>query len=154
MRHTPNIPDGETMLAASPKNGAISLEYVRFVGSTLLFLVYSMAALAQDGIGPDASLEGRMIVSIVADPPQQPMVDAEFDRRLGLHIGSALSLAEVRAAIDSLYRTGRYDDVSIEAQPSGAGVELKVVTTFNYFVTGVNIEGAADLQPRAVAHRH
>lgn len=93
-------------------------------------------------------MEGRTIVSIVADPPQQPMVQAEFDRRLGLRIGAPLSLADVRAALDSLYRTGRYDDVAIEAQPvgssAGSGVELKVVTTFHYFVSGVDIDGAVD----------
>ena len=69
---------------------------------------------------------------------------SEFDRRLGLRIGAPLALADVRTAIDSLYRTGRYHDISIEAQPSGSGVELRVVTTFNYFISGVLIDGVTD----------
>ena len=128
---------------------------MRLVVLPLLLLVYSMAARAQDAAqtsqdsvaSPDsnpAQWEGRIIAGIVRDPPQQPLEQGEFDRRLGLRIGAPLALADVRTAIDSLYRTGRYHDISIEAQPSGAGVALRVVTTFNYFISGVIIDGAAD----------
>ena len=112
----------------------------------LLLLVSSMAARAQAPAAPSevadpAQWEGRTIVAIDRDPPQQPLDLGEFDRRLGLRIGAPLVLADVRAAIDSLYRTGRYRDISIEAEPSGTGVQLRVVTTFNYFISGVNIDG-------------
>lgn len=72
------------------------------------------------------------------------MLQSEFDQRLGLRIGAPLSLADVRAAIGALYATGRYHDIAVEAQPSGEGVELRIVTEFNYFVSGVNIDGADD----------
>lgn len=143
------------------ENAALSLNYVRFV--LVLLMLCSLAAWAQDtadsaparpappnptpeqqGCGPE-QWEGRTIVAIQRDPPQQPLEGAEFDRRLGLRIGTPLLLADVRLAIEGLYRTGRYHDISIEAQPSGPdGVELRVVTTFNYFVSGVIIDGAAD----------
>jgi outer membrane protein insertion porin family len=123
-------------------NAAISLGYVRSLALVLPLLVYPLAALAQDA-GPE-SWEGRTIVAIVRDPPQQPLEQGEFDERLGLRIGAPLALADVRTAIDALYRTGRYHDISIEAQPSGAGVELRVLTTFNYFISGVIIDGATD----------
>jgi outer membrane protein insertion porin family len=123
-------------------NAAISLGYVRSLTLLLPLLVCPLAALAQDA-GPEA-WEGRTIVAIVRDPPQQPLEQGEFDRRLGLRIGAPLALADVRTAIDSLYRTGRYRDISIEAQPSGSGVELRVVTTFNYFTSGVLIDGVTD----------
>lgn len=133
------------------RNAAISLKHVRFVALPLLLLVCSVAALAQDGSGGSGSSltspaqwEGKTIVAIVRDPPQQPLQQDEFDRRLGLRVGAPLSLADVRTAIDSLYRTGRYHDISIEAQASGDGVELHVVTTFNYFVSGVTIDGVDD----------
>src|SRR5579883_3483883 len=133
------------MVAASRENAAISLWYVRFVVLPLLLLVCATTVLAQSQNEPsDASLEGRRILSIVADPPQQPLLGPEFDDRLGLHIGAPLALADVRRAIDSLYQTGRYHDISIEAEPSADGVNLRVVTTFNYFISAVNIEGGAD----------
>lgn len=133
------------MVAASRENTAISLWYVRSVALLLLILVCAIAASAQaptDSGG--TNFEGRTIVNIVPVPENQPLLQSEFDQRLGLRIGSPLSLADVRAAIDALYLTGRYHDITIEAEPSGAGVELRIVTEFNYFVSGVNIDGAAD----------
>ena len=110
----------------------------------LLILVCAVAAWAQAPPDSGADLEGRTIVSIVAVPAAQPLLQTEFDQRLGLRIGTPLSLAQVRAAIDSLYATGRYHDIAVDAEPSGAGVELRIVTEFNYFVSGVDIGGAAD----------
>ena len=152
------------MVAASRKTAAISLWYVRSVGGrlnvsgrsalragalALSILVLAVTASAQnqapaaeDSTGEN--FEGKPIVSIVSDPAQQPVPGSEFDRRLGLQIGSPLSMADVRAAIDNLYQTGRYHDISIEAQPQGDGVELRIVTTFNYFVSAVNIRGQSD----------
>ncbi len=60
-------------------------------------------------------------------------MQTEFDRRLGLRIGAPLALADVRAAIDALYATGRYHNIEVQAEPSGAGVELRILTEFNYF---------------------
>jgi outer membrane protein assembly complex protein YaeT len=119
--------------------------YVCSVALPLSILVCAIAALAQSPADSgDVNLEGRTIVSIVSDPAEQPLLPAEFDQRLGLHIGDRLSLADVRTAIGSLYATGRYHDIAVEGQPSGAGVELRIVTEFNYFVSGVDIEGAVD----------
>ena len=137
------------MVAASRKNAAISLWYVRFAVLrpsflTISFFAISIAAAAQNQAEPAAEdLEGRTIISIVTDPAEQPLVASEFDEKLGLHIGAPLSLADVRAAIDSLYKSGRYHDISIQAEPDAAGVQLRIVTTFNYFVSGVNIRGQA-----------
>jgi outer membrane protein insertion porin family len=140
------------MVAASGENTAISLWYVRPVVLSLLILACTIAVSAQvatdtrDANQGDASseLEGRTIVNIVPVPEQQPLLQPEFDQRLGLRIGAPLSLADVRAAISALYLTGRYHDIAVEAQPSGAGVELRIVTEFNYFVSGVDIGGTAD----------
>jgi outer membrane protein insertion porin family len=124
------------------ENTAISLWYVRSVAlSLVLILVCAIAASAQS---PTDSLEGRTIVNIVPVPEEQPLLQAEFDRRLGLRIGTPLSLADVRQAINALYLTGRYHDIAVEAEPSGEGVELRIVTEFNYFVSAINIHGEAE----------
>lgn len=141
------------MMAARPEkpgSSGISLKYVRALALPLVLSVCLTAALAQDSANLGSSTagpgqwEGRTIVAIVRDPPQQPLEQSEFDRKLGLRVGTPLVLADVRTAIDALYKTGRYHDISIEAQASGAGVELHVVTTFNYFVSGVIIDGVDD----------
>jgi outer membrane protein insertion porin family len=132
------------------ENTAISLWYVRYVVLPLLILVCALAALAQapadsgEASLDAAALEGRTIVNIVPVPLQQPLLPAEFDQRLGLRIGAPLALTGVRAAIEGLYATGRYQDIQVEAEPSGSGVELRIVTQFNYFVSGVTIVGTAD----------
>ena len=126
-------------------NTAISLWYVRPLVLPILIFVCAIALSAQipDDSGP-ADLEGRPIVNIVPVPEEQPLLQAEFDQKIGLRIGAPLSMADVRAAIGALYATGRYHDISVEAEPMGEGVELRIVTEFNYFVSGVTIEGSVD----------
>lgn len=136
----------------APETAAISLWYVGRPVPLLLALCALTAgggvafaqSAAQESPPAGQDLEGRTIVGIVTDPAQQPLLTSEFDERLGLKIGSPLSAAQVRAAIESLYKTGRYQDIAIEGQISGDGVELRVVTTFNYFISGVTIDGADD----------
>ena len=86
---------------------------MRSVALPLLILVCAIVAWAQTPAGaPDAkspeaqapgakledtSIEGRTIVNIVPVPAEQPMLQAEFDQRLGLRIGAPLSLTDVRA---------------------------------------------------------
>ncbi len=94
----------------------------------------------------DTDFEGRNITRIDFQPalPNQPLPAEELDRRLGLHPGSPLHMAEVRSAIERLYVTGRYSDIAIDAEPDGEGVALRVETGFNYFISGVNIDGEAE----------
>ena len=106
----------------------------------LVVLLLSAAAAAQS----DTDLEGRTILRLEFDPPVQPLPAEELDRRLGLARGSALHMAEVRQAIENLYQTGRYHDIAIEARAEAGGVTLRIATEFNYFISGVNIEGEAD----------
>jgi len=58
--------------------------------------------------------------------------------------GSPLHLDQVREGIQKLYATGRYSDVSIDANPEGEGVGLRISTELNYFISGVNIAGEND----------
>ena len=90
--------------------------------------------------------EGQLITRIDFDPPLpgQPLPAPELERRMALHVGSPLHLADVRNAIQELYLTGRYADISVDAQPGTGGVALRVDTQFNYFISGVNIEGEAE----------
>ena len=93
-----------------------------------------------------ARWEGRLISRIEFDPPQQPLTLDELTRLLPLKAGSALRMDDVRAAIQKLYSTGRFADVSItvspaDANPGGSGVVLTISTELQYFISGVNISG-------------
>ena len=93
--------------------------------------------------------EGRPISRIEFDPPQQPLPLEELNRLLPLKAGSPLRMEDVRDAIQKLYATGRFADVSIDVSPAGAnpdgtGAALRISTELNYFISGVNIAGESE----------
>ncbi len=107
----------------------------------ILVLVSVTASSAQT---PEA-FEGKVVARIDFDPTDQPLPRDELDRRMQpLKAGSPLQSKDVRAAIQALYNTGRYNDISVDAEPEGDGVSLKIATEFSYFVSQVTIDGAAE----------
>jgi len=90
---------------------------------------------------PNTSLEGRTISRIDYDPDSQPLPRAELDQLLPLRAGQPLSMDDVRASLQKLYVTGRYTDVTVDAESDAAGVALRIVTTPAFFIGGVSIEG-------------
>src|SRR6266851_3608824 len=100
-----------------PRRGALSLGNVRPLLSMLLHLLLGAAAVsAQSSSGGAANFEGRMIARIDFNPPEQPLPRDELDRLLPLHAGSALKQDDVHQALQKLFETGRFADVSIDAE--------------------------------------
>lgn len=93
---------------------------------------------------PPDTLPGRTISRIEYDPASQPLPRPELDRLLPLKPGQPLSMNDVRAALQKLYLTGRYTDVTIDAEPDGVNVALRITTTPSFFISGVTIEGEDD----------
>ena len=56
--------------------------------------------------------------------------------------GAVLSREQVRDSIRALYATGRFADIQAEVTPSGNGVVLTFVTSPNFFVGAMDVEGA------------
>ncbi|MGH9592504.1 MAG: hypothetical protein ACRD5L_05390, partial [Bryobacteraceae bacterium] len=112
----------------------------------LLALVAGLApAFGQEAApAPTTIWEGRTISRIDWTPAEQPLPQDELDRLLPLRKGSALTMVDVRAAIQKLYLTGRYSDVSIDAEADGTGVALRVSTELSYFVSRVEVQGGND----------
>jgi len=118
----------------------------------LVALLAGLAPALVPAFGQDTSAarwEGRPISRIEFDPPQQPLALEELNRILPLKVSSALRLEDVRDAIQKLYSTGRFSDVSIDAtqsdaNPDGPGVALRISTELNYFLSGVNIAGESE----------
>ncbi len=99
-------------------------------------------APAQD---PGVELQGRTITRIVFDPAEQPYPPAALEKILPIHAGDRLELEGVHAAIEKLYATGRYSNVSIDGRADGeGGVVLTVSTEQAYFISGVSIEGVSE----------
>jgi outer membrane protein insertion porin family len=111
----------------------------------LPLLLGAVAALAQSPAGGASQVfEGRMIARIDFSPPEQPLPRPELDRLLPLHIGSPLRQVDVRQALQKLLDTGRFSDVSVDAEPLGNEVALRISTELTYFVGGVSFDGVAD----------
>src|SRR5579872_7309509 len=125
---------------------ALSLRNVRPpVLMVLPLLLGAVAALAQDSAnGGSPVFEGRTIGRIDFSPPDQPLPRSELDRLLPLHVGSPLRQADVQQALQKLFDTGRFSDVSIDAEPLANGVALRISTALTYFVGGVSFAGVAD----------
>ena len=88
-----------------------------------------------------SAYEGRPVKSI-----ELPGVsDADREHLLQLlpqKPGEALGRDQVRECIRVLYATGHFADIQAEVTPSGDGVVLTFVTSFNFFVGAVDVEGA------------
>ncbi len=61
--------------------------------------------------------------------------------------GEPLRATNVAQAIDGLYATGRFEDVVVEAVPSGAGVIVQLVTTNARFLGGTSVKGRVTEEP-------
>lgn len=57
-------------------------------------------------------------------------------------LGTPLDRNQVRNSIRALFATGRFADIQAEATPSGAGVILTFVTSPNFFIGALDVEGA------------
>ena len=99
------------------------------------------SSLRQEALPAGFEYEGKTIVSIelprVAERDQDNLLDL-----LPVKQGSALTRDQVRASIRALYATGRFADIQAEVTPSGEGIVLSFVTSANYFVGAIDVEGA------------
>jgi outer membrane protein assembly complex protein YaeT len=88
-----------------------------------------------------SAYEGKVVRSI-----ELPGV-AESNREHILQLlpqksGEPLDRTLVRDSIRALYATGLFSDIQAEVAPSGDGVTLSFPTSANFFVGGVDVEGA------------
>ncbi len=58
-----------------------------------------------------------------------------------LKIGDPLTREALHNAMQALFATGRFADIQAEAEHTGTGVRLRFVTTPNYFVGQLNVDG-------------
>lgn len=74
-------------------------------------------------------------------PSVQPLPREELDRLLPVRGGAPLRMADVREAIQKLYSTGRFSEISADAQREGEAVAVTFTTAPAYFVGRVSIRG-------------
>lgn len=107
------------------------------------------AALPRILVAQYQQFEGRKIAVIRFDPAQQPLDADELHRILPLKAGDPLKAEAVREAISRLFATGRYSDISVDAQPYNDGVAITFLTKHRWFVGGVRDTGEIHPPPGA-----
>ena len=120
--------------------------YATFLTALILLWTAALShpAYAQQGSEPaiaGAAYEGKIVLSV--ELPGAPERDREhLLQLLPQKAGVPLQRVLVRDSIKVLYATGRFADIQAEVTPSGEGVQLSFVTSLNFFVGAVDVEGA------------
>ncbi|HLK21701.1 MAG TPA: POTRA domain-containing protein [Bryobacteraceae bacterium] len=116
--------------------------------STRLGLRVSVAALAVLTGIPYANAaspyEGRPIADIQFDPEKQPLETGQLKAMLPVQTGQPLRADDLRAAIQRLYATGEYSDISVDATDAANGVTLRFITKPAYFIGNVRVTGVPE----------
>jgi outer membrane protein assembly complex protein YaeT len=89
---------------------------------------------------------GRTIRS-VQYVPGDVLAPVDLERVKVLKTGSTLRSEDVAEAIDRLFATGLFDDISVEEQASADGVDLRVVTKPAKFISGFRVTGSVSQPP-------
>ena len=108
-----------------------------FATGILAFCLPIFALQAQD---TPNQFEAQPIVSIGFEPARQPLDLTEIEDFLPLKKDTPYRAAQVRAAIERLYATGRYRDVQVDAEAVTGGVALRFITKNSWFVGGIDVE--------------
>jgi outer membrane protein insertion porin family len=103
-----------------------------------LFVLFATAALLPAQTSP---YEGKPVLNIRFDPPQQPLEGEELFAMLPLKRGEPLHMSVVRASIERLFATGRYSDIQIDATPYENGVIVTFITANSWFIGNVTVSG-------------
>jgi outer membrane protein insertion porin family len=93
-----------------------------------------------------AALEGRR-VSRVEFVGEQPLDEKDLAAAQPIQPGDPFSRDNVSTAIDSLFATGRFTDIQVEAEPAADGIVLRFVTKAQWFVGHVGAEGKISSPP-------
>ena len=109
-------------------------------------MAHALVLIAASAYAQAPSFEGKPIVDIQFLPAQY-LDRADLARAESLKKGEPLHAADVARAVDGLFATGRFEDIAVEAEPSGTGVIVRFVTKPAWFVGGVSVEGKIALPP-------
>lgn len=95
------------------------------------------------------TFEGQPIARVAFDPPMQPVEARELATILPIKAGQNYRAADVRAAIQRLYATGRYQDIEVSADSVPGGVAVTFLTKNGWFVGHVSVAGDLGEPPSA-----
>ncbi|MDQ2839455.1 MAG: BamA/TamA family outer membrane protein [Acidobacteriota bacterium] len=84
---------------------------------------------------------GKTITAVRYQPAAQPIDPQDLTRALMIQVGQPLETNQLAATIDRLYRTGLYNDIEVDAEPSPGGVAITFITQPRRFIGHVGAQG-------------
>jgi outer membrane protein assembly complex protein YaeT len=87
--------------------------------------------------------EGKPVASIAFEPKLPAFPASELAEMMPLKKGEPLRMTDVRATIERLFATGRYDDIAVDARLENGQVAITFLTKGNWFVGQVAVEGTS-----------
>ena len=117
--------------------------------SLLGFLAILLAATPLTIEGQD--FDGKIVTVVEYQPTTQPLDARDLQRLQLVQAGQPLNSAQVATTIDGLWSSGAYDNIEVDAEPSGAGVAIRFITKPRRFIGHVGAGGKINSPPsRAV----
>jgi outer membrane protein assembly factor BamA len=132
---------------------------MRFGVLLYLAAIVFVSAPAPAHAAQDAEYFGKRIekIEFLEADSRRPLEHSRYDRSIGLKEGrDRLSRTGLKSAIQALYDTGSFSDISVSAQPDAEGMRLqfhvRLSTYFNRFrfSKGVDLEGRAPAEAIAL----
>ena len=93
-----------------------------------------------------SDFEGRPIADIQFSP-SAGLDPADLAKAQPLTKGQPLHADEVARAIDGLFATGRFEDIAVEAEPSGSGVLIRFLVKNTWFIGGISVKSKTPNPP-------
>ena len=88
---------------------------------------------------------GVTVTAIQYEPAAQPIDPRDLARMQLVQVGEPLNPRQVAATLDRLFSTRLYDDLQVDAEPSGGGVTIRFLTKPRRFIGHVGAQG--DINP-------
>ena len=99
--------------------------------------LFGLLLLANRSMLAASNFTGTTVVSIEYEPADQALDPHDLANMQLVHTGAPLDSTQVAGTLDRMFASGLYDDIQVDAEPSGDGVERR--------------EAAASSQPSSVA---
>lgn len=115
-----------------------------FCSSSRAYLIAAIALVLASPLafGAPSDFYGRPVEEIVLVPRRQPLPVDNMVELIGIDPSTQLSADVVRGLIERLYRSGRFEQILVEAEPlESGGVRLRIVTEHRWFIGNVHVEG-------------
>jgi outer membrane protein insertion porin family len=125
-------------------------QFCRFLAAVLFCSLFAALWVhAAESGDPDPVLFGKIVreISFISD---LPVNRAHYDLILDIKPGDRLTRSGVKRAIQSLYETGRFSQVVVEATEAGESVNLSFNLRHNYYFNRFLLEGNLQLKGRSL----